>query len=144
MARGAQSNWSPTRFSLDRPEGVAAVWEQMMQSLSRSGFQHAGSEYLRLSQRVLQLRRAALISGSDSDAAKWDCVRQLGGQAVALLQPIMEAARILSELPSARTASSLAAATSEPAGPARAGDLAPSNRAEAMANPKPRGPVAAK
>jgi hypothetical protein len=131
------------RFALDRPEGVSAVWEQMILSLSKSGFQAAGPEYLRLSQLVLQSRRAALLGGA-ADAAQWDRLRQLGGQAMALMQPLMEAARILAELPMTLSASPAEPTVSTPESSAPAEDPAPRNQAATKKKPAQKSSAAAK
>jgi hypothetical protein len=76
------------------------VWSGVVHSFESAGLAQAGPEYLRLSQVVSAARSAALSSSSRrAGVDEWEAVRALGRRALELLAPVVEAARLLSELP---------------------------------------------
>lgn len=85
-------------FSPTAPEGPLMVWAGVVQSLESAGLAEAGPEYLRLSQ-VVCAARSASAGTRRGGVDEWEPVRALGRRAVELLTPVVEAARLLSELP---------------------------------------------
>ena len=87
-------------LSGDRPESSLQVWSQLLESLRQSGFEHAGPEYLKLSQYIANSRKMKLLQGAGVEVESvWSDLRNVGFEVQHLLLPMLEAARLLSELP---------------------------------------------
>jgi hypothetical protein len=83
---------------LDLPGQAAAVWLTVVAALEQSGFAQAGPEYLKLSRILLEQRALDFAAGKPADE-QWLALRQAAADALALLEPLHQAATRLTQLP---------------------------------------------
>lgn len=84
---------------LSHLDGAIQLWSQLAEGLRQGGYAHAAPEYLRFSRMLHQARLDELEAGGGEEEVKWQAVRQLASTAHDCLHPLVEAARIISELP---------------------------------------------
>ena len=79
--------------------GALRLWSEIVRSLSQAGYEQAGPEYLRLSKLLIETRTAELVNGQDLTDAGWTQLREQAAEALRLLEPLVESARLLATLP---------------------------------------------
>ena len=89
---------SPTAVSLTTTDGALHLWRGIVRSLQMAGYAKVVPEYLKLSRLLSQTRMAELLKGQP-DAEHWNELRALAGEALQCLGPLVDAAKILAELP---------------------------------------------
>ena len=117
-----------SRQQLNHLDGAIRLWSQLAEGLRQGGYAEAAPEYLRFSQMLRQSRLDEIEAGGGSDEEKWSLVRQLGGIAYEYLLPLVESARIVSELPEAPARRPAAAAAGVSAVRRKAGGKAATAR----------------
>src|SRR5947207_3774370 len=88
-----------TNASMTITDGALRLWTEIARGLEAAGYSKVVPEYLKLSRALSQVRRTELIQGVP-EAEHWKKIRNLAGEALLSLGPLVEAARILAELPS--------------------------------------------
>ena len=79
--------------------GALRLWSEIVRSLSQAGYEQAGPEYLRLSKLLIETRTAELVNGQDLTDAGWTQLREQAAEALRLLEPLVESARLLATVP---------------------------------------------
>jgi len=88
-----------TNASMTITDGALRLWTEIARGLEAAGYSKVVPEYLKLSRALSQVRRTELLQGVP-EAEHWKKIRNLAGEALLSLGPLVEAARILAELPS--------------------------------------------
>lgn len=79
-------------------EGALRLWTEIVRGLQAAGYSRVVPEYLKLSRVLAQVRMTELLQGQ-AEAGHWSELRRLAAEALESLNPLVEAARILAELP---------------------------------------------
>lgn len=80
-------------------QGAIEVWSSIVVALRQAGYEAAGPEYVRLSRLLAQQHTADLLAGRASPDPRWEELRRVAAEAVSLLGPVVEAASLLTALP---------------------------------------------
>ena len=80
-------------------EGALRLWTEIVRGLQAAGYSKVVPEYLKLSRVLSQVRMTELLQGQ-AEAEHWGEIRKLAAEALESLNPLVEAAKILAELPS--------------------------------------------
>ena len=88
-----------TNASMTITDGALRLWAEIARGLEAAGYSKVVPEYLKLSRALSQVRRTELLQ-CVPEAEHWKKIRNLAGEALLSLGPLVEAARILAELPS--------------------------------------------
>ncbi len=114
---------NPTQFNASKVQGAVQLWTQIVQALESANYTTILPEYLRLSRMLAQTHATELLLGR-AEISHWERLRKLSGRSLEILMPLIEAARVLHELPTDITEVGQAAArqvqpepTSEAAAP---------------------------
>ena len=103
----------PETISLATLDGAIQLWRGIVGGFAAAGYSTVLPEYLRLSQMLSQTRMTGMLRGSP-ETQDWQELRRLGTEALLQITPLIEAARILAELPGEMTVSA-SVATGSPA-----------------------------
>ena len=79
-------------------EGALRLWSEIVHGLQATGYSTVVPQYLKLSRVLSQARMTELLQGQP-EAGHWSEIRRLAAEALKSLDPLVEAARILVELP---------------------------------------------
>lgn len=79
-------------------EGAIQLWTGLAKGFEAAGYEKVVPEYLRLSRLLSQMRVLELIKGQ-GDPAQWTTLRGLARAVLLHLNPLVEAAKVLAELP---------------------------------------------
>lgn len=74
------------------------MWFAVADALRRSGFGEAGPEYLRLSAVLQEQRSYEMLRGAPAED-HWVALREQAAEALRLLEPMRQAALLITELP---------------------------------------------
>ena len=88
-----------TTTSMSTTEGALRLWREIVNGLQAAGYDRVVPEYLKLSQALAQVKMTELLKGQP-EAAHWAEIRRLAVEALRSLGPLVEAAKVLAELPS--------------------------------------------
>lgn len=88
----------PATIELTTTQAALQLWSAIAQGLRQAGYKETGPEYLRLSKMLSRQHRAEILAGKTDEAAEWREIRDVAAEAVALLEPLTEAARLLADL----------------------------------------------
>src|SRR5215510_2469622 len=88
-----------TTTSMTTTEGALRLWAEIVRGLQAAGYSKVVPEYLKLSRVLSQVRMTELLQGQP-EAEHWSEIRKLAAEALESLNPLVEAAKILAELPS--------------------------------------------
>ena len=88
----------PNTVSMSTTEGALRLWTEIVRGLQAAGYAKAVPEYLKLSRVLSQIRMTELLHGQP-EAEYWNEIRRLAAEAFNCLSPLVEAAKILAELP---------------------------------------------
>ena len=93
------SDTPTTTTSMTTTEGALRLWTEIVRGLQAAGYSKVVPEYLKLSRVLSQVRMTELLRGQP-EAEHWSEIRKLAAEALESLNPLVEAAKILAELPS--------------------------------------------
>ncbi|HLJ27597.1 MAG TPA: hypothetical protein VKY85_12875 [Candidatus Angelobacter sp.] len=79
-------------------EGALRLWREIARGLQAAGYAKVVPEYLKLSRALSQTRMTELLQGAP-EAQHWTELRKLALEALQSLDPLVEAARVLAQLP---------------------------------------------
>jgi hypothetical protein len=79
-------------------DGALQLWREIVRGLRAADYARAVPQYLKLSQTLRQLRTTELLGGHPEPAYCAE-IRQLAREVLQSLGPLLEAARLLAELP---------------------------------------------
>lgn len=114
-------------------DGALQLWREIVRGLRAADYAQAVPQYLKLSQALRQLRTTELLGGHP-EPAYWAEIRDLAREALQSFGPLLEAARLLAELPlefhrvspvPTTTNSQLAPTNQEPSSPESAASKEP-------------------
>lgn len=88
-----------TTTTLSTTEGALRLWREIVRGLQAAGYANVVPEYLKLSRALSQVKMTELLQGVP-EAEHWTELRQLALEALKSLDPLVEAARVLAQLPS--------------------------------------------
>src|SRR5579871_1006151 len=84
--------------TMNTMDGALRLWREIVRGLEAAGYASVVPEYLKLSGSLSHVRMTELLQG-EPEAEHWMELRNLAMQALKNLDPLVEAARILAQLP---------------------------------------------